>query len=203
MLDYTDKIKESDELRKLGLQSKLNIILKDFLKNSYEIVFSIHDAEVSNMFSICLMQILQLDMCEDEDEDMDITKLAYYNMTNVVEACENQELQIEALRLRVLLLASFGENLNDSLVTIFYKDKDYSTAEYMAQRNICDDYIKKMQVSDIYTIDDISEGSYKDGLLSDISNALEEDISFDNEEIKKAELLHKVLYAYIKARYKK
>jgi hypothetical protein len=202
-MDYTDKIKESAEFRRLGLQSKLNKNLKEFLKHRYEIVFSIHDAEIANMFSICMMQVLQLDMCEDEDEDIDLSKLIYFNISNVIEHCDDQELQIETLRIRTLLLASFGENLNDSLLSIFFKDKQYSTDEYMAQRNLCDDFLKKMQLSDIYTIDDISEGIYKDGLLTDIANTIEEDATYNNDEIKEAELMHKVLYAFIKAGYKK
>lgn len=202
-MDYTDKIKECNGFRTMGLQSKVNAYLREFLKSRYEIVFSIHDAEIANMFSICLIQILQLDMCEDEDEDIDVCKLAYFNISNVIEACQDEAQQIEAYRLRTLLLAGFGENLNESILSIFYNERKYSTDEYMAQRNICEDYLKKMQLSDIFTIDDITEGKYSDGLLNDISNTIEEDTSFAPKEIEEAALMHKILYAYIKTSFRK
>jgi len=202
-MEWTEIIRECIEFRQLGLQSKLNKHLRNILTNRYEITFSIHDAEIANMFTLCLIQILQLDMCEDEEEDIDVCKLAYFNVSNLIEACDNQEIKIEAYRLRTLLLASFGEYLNDSILSVFYSDRQYSSEEYMVQRNICEDYIKKMQLSDIYTIDDITEGQYNDGLLTEISNTIEEDTAKNTEEIEKAALMHKILYRYIKAGFKK
>lgn len=202
-MDYIDKINECDNYRKLGLQSKVNPLLREFLKNRYEIVFTLHDAEIANKFTLCLFQILQLDMCEDEEEEIDVCKLAYFNVSNLIQACEDDSIKIESYRLRALLLSHFGELLIDSLVKIFYSERRYSTEEYMAQRSICDDYINKMQLSDIYTIDDITEGTYNDGLLGDISNSLDEETVHTPDEIEKAALMHNVLYAYIKTGYKK
>jgi len=202
-MTYINKIKECNNFRNLGLQSKVNSLLREFLTKRYEIVFSLHDAEVSNMFTLCLIQILQLDICEDEEEEIDVCKLAYFNVSNVISTCEDESFKIEAYKYRTILLANFGELLTDGLVNVFYNERQYSSEEFMAQRSICDEYIKKMQLSDIYTIVDISEGKYSDGLLNDISNSIEEEISNDPEEIQKAALMHDVLYAYIKAGYKK
>lgn len=202
-MNYSDKIQEFLLLKKAGKQTQVNKLLKEFLEKRYEIAFILDDAKIAHSFMIALLQILSLDLCEDEDEEMDVAKLSYFIISKIINETTNEEIKIECLRLRIILLNSFGELLLESIIRAFYTKSKYNSDEYMAQRNLCSDYIIRMQISDTYIIDDISEGKYSDSLLNDIFNSLEKKVESDEKEIKEAELIHKILHAYIKVGYKK
>ena len=71
-------------------------------------------------------------------------------------------------------------------------------------RNLALECIDKMQLADMYLLEDIAPDFIdRDEQIADACNAIETDTSLPEEEIEKARLLHKVMHAYLKSKYKK
>ena len=71
-------------------------------------------------------------------------------------------------------------------------------------RNLALESIARMQLSDLFYIEQhFGERIDRDEQLNDVFNAIEIAPNLSEEELKEADLMHKVLYAYLKVKYKK
>ena len=184
-------------LKKEGKQSEINSLLRKILDKRNLIGTNITDPRKANTFVLTLIHILQIDMCKDEDEDIKVCQFAYYILGKILHSDIDIEIKIEAFRLRIILLSSFGDYLINTIISIFFSDKKYTSEEFMKQRILCEEYIKRMQLSDFFNIDDLSEGTYNDLLLIDIYNSLDYQSENKVEELKEADFIHNILYKYI------
>lgn len=189
------------ELSEQGKHSESRKVLKDIYSDRHHLINSI-DLERSNKLAKCLIQAIKMEIPQNEDEEIDTALISYYCSSNAIENSNNAELSIEALKNRVILLFLYGELLVDILVSIIYTKETYVEEALMHQRKLCEELIRKMQLVDIYNIDDLSEGNESDPVIDQICNNIETESCLSEEDTSNTELIHKVLYTYIKSVFK-
>ena len=199
--DYSEKIDLCLDLNEQGKHSESRKLLKDIYNNRHLIIKNLNKAS-SNKLAKCLTQAIQLEIPENEDEEIDTALIIYYCSSNIIENSNDNELIIDALRNRVILLYLYGELLIDSLISIIFTKETYPEEALMLQRNICLELINKMQLVDIYNMNERSDDTANDPAIDQICNSLEANTSIDSEEYSNAELMQKVVYNYIKAALK-
>lgn len=189
------------ELTDKGQHSEARKLLKEIYSERHHLINNI-DPERSNKLAKCLIQAIKMEIPQNEDEEIDTALIAYYCSSNAIENCNNKNLSIESLKNRVILLFLYGELLVDILVSIIYTKEVYVEEALMHQRKLCEELIRKMQLVDIYNIDDLSEGEESDPVIDQICNNIETENCLNQEETANTELMHKVLYTYIKSAFK-
>jgi hypothetical protein len=199
--DYSEKINLCLELNENGKHSEAKKLLKEIYKERHNIIKNIDD-ETSNKLAKSLIQAIKLEIPENEDEEIDTALIIFYCTSNTIENSKDNATIIEALRNRVILLYLYGELLIDSLISIIFTKETYPEEAMSHQRKLCTDLINQMQLVDLYRIDDLTDDDANDSLIDEICNTIEANTSLDNEEYSKAELMHKVVYTFIKSALK-
>jgi len=199
--DYSEKINLCLDLNEKGKYSESRKLLKEIYKDRHNIIKIINN-ETSNKLTKCLIQAIKLEIPESEDEEIDTALIIYYCTSNTIENSNDNTIIIDALRNRVIFLYLFGELLIDSLISIIFTKEAYPEEALMHQRKLCEELINKMQLVDIYNIDDHCDDTTNDPIIDEICNKLESENSLDKEESSNAELMHKIVYNYIKSALK-
>ena len=153
------------------------------------------DAEFSDL--LCKALLLELD--EEEEESIELAELAYVCM------CEGLRQEpanlYEQIKRRVILLHYFADYFTDSIIEIFLKK--YREDNLLQARSLALDSFARMQLSDIFYIEQhFGERIDEDEQLNDICNAIELAPNLTDQELEEADLMHRVLHAYLKAKYK-
>lgn len=150
-------------------------------------------------FSEALFKILLLELDEDENDSIETVELAYTALAAVVN--DPAAVTPAHYKRRLLLLHYFSDYFTDAVIEIFFKK--YRENNLLEARNMALECIERMQLSDMLRL----EEQYPDFIngdeqLADACNAI--GLSPDLSETGRAEagLLHKVLHAYLKAKYK-
>lgn len=150
-------------------------------------------------FSEALFKILLLELDEDENDSIETAELAYTALAAVVN--DPAAVTPAHYKRRLLLLHYFSDYFTDAVIEIFFKK--YRKNNLLEARNMALECIERMQLSDMLRL----EEQYPDFIngdeqLADACNAI--GLSPDLSETGRAEagLLHKVLHAYLKAKYK-
>lgn len=150
-------------------------------------------------FSESLFKILLLELDEEENESIETAELAYAALASVMN--DAASVTPGHYKRRLLLLHYFSDYFTDSVIEIFLKK--YRENNLLEARNMALECIEKMQLADMLRL----EEEYPDFIngdeqLTDACNAI--DLSPDLSEAERAEagLLHRVLHAYLKAKYK-
>lgn len=148
-------------------------------------------------FSDALYKILILELDEEENDSIETAELAYMALNTVL----LKESKPELYKRRLLLLHYFSDYLTDAIIEIFLTK--YRKDNLLGARQLAIECIEKMQLSDMFWL----EENYPDFLntdeqLTDACNAIETDPDLPEGERESASLMHKVLYAYLKAKYK-
>lgn len=149
-------------------------------------------------YADALYKMLLLDMDEEEEDSIEIAELAYLCLSTVLKQnCRTPE----HYKRRLLLLHYFGDYFTDSVIEIFLSQ--YRSDNLLQARNLAMECLEKMQLSDMFYLEE-REPDFINGdeQLSDACNAIETNPDLSEEERANAALLHKVLYAYLKAKYK-
>ena len=107
----------------------------------------------------------------------------------------------EHYKRRLLLLHYFSDYFTDAVIEIFLKK--YREDNLLEARNMALECIEKMQLADMLLL----EEQYPDFIngdeqWADACNALTLSPDVSETERAEADLLHKVLHAYLKAKYK-
>jgi len=202
-----------DEIDSATLQGDRKIITRNLKKILIERKSFIEDCKkfkLYDAFSENLYKALLLELDEEEEDSIETAELAYLSVVHAIDeehkffdsgsTRESDGLAI-LYRRRILLLHFFNDYLLDTLVEIFLKN--YRKDNMLLARNLADECIQKMQVVDIMFLEDnFGEFIDNDEQLSDVYSKL--NISFDltEKETLEASTLHKVLYAYLKVKYK-
>lgn len=150
-------------------------------------------------FSESLFKILLLELDEEENESIETAELAYAALASVMN--DAASVTPGHYKRRLLLLHYFSDYFIDSVIEIFLKK--YRENNLLEARNMALECIEKMQLADMLRL----EEEYPDFIngdeqLTDACNAI--GLSPDLSEAERAEagLLHRVLHAYLKAKYK-
>ena len=180
-----------DVLREIGELSNIHADRKKLRANLLEIrdhrlayYNQSNEKELQAEFSDALFKILLLELDEEEEESIEIAELAYLGLGHIF---RRPELPTpELYKRRLLLLHYFCDYFTDSIIEVFLSK-----------------YREDMQLSDMfYPQENATDFIDGDEQLSDACNGIETDPRLSEEEKANAALLHKVLYAYLKAKYK-
>ena len=150
-------------------------------------------------FADLLCKALLLELDEEEEESIELAELAYVSLCEELKKGDADP--YEQRKMRVILLHYFADYLTDSIIEIFLKK--YREDNLLQARNLALDSIARMQLSDIFHI----EQHYgvridEDEQLNDICNDIDIAPNLSDQELAEADLMHRVLHAYLKAKYK-
>ncbi len=193
----TAKINLFFELNEKGKHSEARKLLKEIYSVRYHLIKTI-DIEDSNKLSKCLIQAIKIEIPKNEDEEINTALISYYCSSNSIKNSNDTEFIIDSLKSRIILLFLYGDLLLDVIVSIIYTQNNYTQEALMQQRKICEELIRKMQLVDIYRIDDLTDGKTLDPTIEQICNNIETENCLSEEETSNIELIHKVLFSYTK-----
>lgn len=150
-------------------------------------------------FSEALFKILLLELDEEENDSIETAELAYAGLSSVMNNPDS--VTPEHYKRRLLLLHYFSDYFTDAVIEIFLKK--YRKDNLLEARNMALECIEKMQLADMLLL----EEQYPDFIngdeqLADACNALTLSPDLSETDRAEADLLHKILHAYLKAKYK-
>ncbi|MCZ4694843.1 hypothetical protein [Ancylomarina euxinus] len=150
--------------------------------------------------SIILM--LHLDLVDDEEKSIGLVLLAYLFLSKGIQK-EEQMPEIDLCEMfrirkdRVILLKSFDDFFVDSLQEIYYANEKATDREtYNQQRKAALSRLPLMEFSDIYDIEQDYPNLRDDEFLLDTANFIELEDEITSENLREAQLLHKILFKH-------
>lgn len=182
-----------------GDRKSLNRNLRELMKERREYYKQSHEKGLQAEFSDALFKILLLELDEEEEESIEIAELAYLGLGNAF--MPSQSPTAEDYKRRLLLLHYFCDYFTDSIVEVFLSR--YRENNMLLARNLAIECLEKMQLSDMLYLEE-NEPDFINGdeQIADACNNIATDPNLSETEKAEALLLHKVLYAYLKAKYK-
>ena len=180
--DLEDVLREIGELSNIHAdRKKLRANLREIRDHRLAYYNQSNEKELQAEFSDALFKILLLELDEEEEESIEIAELAYLGLGHIF---RRPELPTP-----------------DSIIEVFLSK--YREDNILQARSLAIECLEKMQLSDMFYLEE-NATDFIDGdeQLSDACNGIETDPRLSEEEKANAALLHKVLYAYLKAKYK-
>ncbi|WP_251620157.1 hypothetical protein [Odoribacter lunatus] len=179
-----------------GLSEKLRLLMQH-RKAYYHESCQLH---LEDELSDSLFKVLLLELDEEEAESIETAELAYLGIASVLKD-DSPGITPEHYKRRLLLLHYFSDYFTDAIIEIFLKK--YRENNLLEARNMALECIEKMQMADILQLEKTyPEFIDADEQLTDACNSLQFPPDFSEEAQQEADLLHKVLYAYLKAKHR-
>jgi len=149
-------------------------------------------------FSDALYKTLLLELDEEEEDSIETAELTYLTLGAVLKTGKASP---EHYKRRLLLLHYFSDFFTDAIIEVFLSR--FKENNRLQARTLALECLEKMQLSDMFYLEE-NEADFIEGdeQISDACNAIETDPDLSAEEKENAALLHQVLYAYLKAKYK-
>lgn len=178
-----------------ALRSLLKKVIPDRLSYFHECRGLSRQEEYADM----LYKILLLELDEEEEESIELAELAYLGISESI--ASNPDNLYECVKKRIILMHYFADYLTDSLIEVFLKK--YRESNLLDARNLALESIERMQLSDIFFMEqNFGERIDRDEQLTDVSNTIDLAPNLTDQELEEAQLMHRVLYAYLKAKYR-
>ncbi len=179
-----------------GNRRALSSALRELMENKTGYYHESERAGLLDAYSDALYKILLLDLDQEEEDSIEIAELAYLGLGTVL---RQEEAAFDHYKRRILLMHYFSDYFTDSVIDIFLKK--YRAENSLQARNLAMECIEKMQLADINFLEEHQpEYINQDEQLIDACNRIETEPDLQEQE--EALLLHKILYAYLKAKYK-
>ena len=147
-----------------------------------------------------LILILHLDLIDDEEKSIGLVLLAYLFLSKGIHN-EEQMPEIDLCEMfrirkdRIILLKSFDDFFVDSLHEIYYANEKATDREaYNEQRKAVLSRLPLMEFSDIYDIEQDYPNLKDDEFLLDTANFIEMEDEITSDNLREAQLLHKILF---------
>ena len=194
-----DILNEIQTLSNSGNRRGLTAVLRQVMVNRRLLYFQSIDENLEEEFADALYKILLLELDEEEEESIEIAELAYLGLGSIIKTTSPGN--PEHYKRRLLLLHYFCDYFTDSIIEVFLAQ--YRKDSLLQARTLAIECLEKMQLSDMFHLEENNaEFIEKDEQITDACNTIETDADLSEEEKTNAALLHKVLYAYLKAKYK-
>lgn len=182
-----------------GKRKELTTALRTLMDNRREYFHLSESEALLDEYADALYKMLLLELDEEEEESIEIAELAYLGIGAILKGEGSHK--PEYYKRRLLLLHYFCDYFTDAVIEVFlsrYRDENRLQA-----RSLAIECLEKMQLSDLYYLEE-NEPDFvdKDEQIADACNAIEIGPELPESERAEAALLHKVLYAYLKAKYK-
>ena len=197
MSDLKEILKTVDKQSQQGKRKELTQTLRVLMQDRRKYFQQSVQEELQKEFSDALYKTLLLELDDEEEDSIELAELTYLALGSILKTENNPEYY----KRRLLLLHYFSDFFTDSVIEIFlarFREENRLQARALAM-----ECIEKMQLSDMFYLEE-NEADFINGdeQLSDACNAIETNPDLSAEERADAALLHKVLYAYLKAKYK-
>lgn len=197
--DLKNILTKVQDSSRTGNRRELSSTLRQLLGNRREYYRQSVEEELLDDFADALYKILLLELDEEEEDSIEIAELAYLGIGTVLQQGDTPS--PELYKRRLLLLHYFCDYFTDSVIEIFLKK--YRADNLLQARNLAIECLEKMQLSDMFYLEeDEPDFINRDEQLADACNTIETDVNLSEEERQGARLLHKVMYAYLKTKYK-
>lgn len=197
-MDLRDILKEIEEFSREGNRKGMTAALRLIIYNRRLFYKQSVEGVLQKEFSDALYKILLLELDEEEEESIETAELAYLGL-----GCLSDEASVdpEHYKRRLLLLHYFCDYFTDSIIEVFLAR--FREDNILQARNLAIECLEKMQLSDMFYLEE-NEPAFieKDEQIADACNTIVTDPDLSDQERKDAALLHKVLYAYLKTKYK-
>ena len=160
-----------------GDRKALRLLLKKVIPDRFHYYHESRDITRQEEYADLLYKILLLELDEEEEESIELAELAYLGISECISSAPVHI--YECLKKRIILMHYFADYFTDSL-------------------------IERMQLFDIFLIEqNFDDRIDRDEQLTDVCNGIELAPNLTDEELTEAQLMHQVLYAYLKAKYRK
>ena len=144
-----------------------------------------------------LYKILLLELDEEEEESIELAELAYLGFSERI-ACDPENLY-DRVKKRIILMHYFADYFTDSMIEV----KKYRENNLLEARKLALESLERMQLFDILFMEqNFGNRIDRDEQLADVSNGIELAPNLSDQELEEAQLMHRVLYAYLKAKYR-
>ena len=197
-MDLRDILKEIEEFSREGNRKGMTAALRLIMNNRRQFYGQSVESALQKEFSDALYKILLLELDEEEEESIETAELAYLGL-----GCLSDEAPVdpEHYKRRLLLLHYFCDYFTDSIIEVFLAR--FREDNILQARNLAIECLEKMQLSDMFYLEE-NEPAFieRDEQIADACNTIVTDPDLSDQERKDAALLHNVLYAYLKAKYK-
>lgn len=181
-----------------GNRKELTSSLRQLLTNRQNYYQESISLDRQDAFSDALFKILLLELDEEEEESIEIAEMAYIGIGSVLSTPASTA---EHYQRRLLLLHYFSDYFTDAIIEIFLKK--YRKENMLEARKLALECLEKMQLSDMFWLEEnYPQFIDQNRQLAEACNSIETDPDLTEEEKREAALLHKVLYAYLKTKYK-
>ena len=182
-----------------GNRRDLCAVLHSLMDNRQEYYHQLSDASMTEGYADGLYKTLLLELDQEEEESIETAELAYIALCSLI---AGETATPEHYKRRLLLLHYFCDYFTDSIIQVFLAA--YSKEHILQARNLALECIEKMQLADMFHLEEHAPDFIEhDEQIIDACNAIETDADLPDTERAEAALLHKVLYAYLKTKYKK
>lgn len=181
-----------------GNRKELASSLRQLMNNRQAYYRESISLSIQDDFSDALFKILLLELDEEEEESIEIAEMSYVGIGSVLYTPVSTA---EHYQRRLLLLHYFSDYFTDAIIEIFLKK--YRKDNMLEARKLALECLEKMQLADMFWLEENYPHFIDNNTqLAEACNSIEMDPNLTEEEKKEAALLHKVLYAYLKAKYK-
>ncbi|MDY3033079.1 MAG: hypothetical protein SOR65_04005 [Odoribacter sp.] len=182
-----------------GNRRDLCAVLHSLMDNRREYYHQLSDASMTEGYADGLYKTLLLELDQEEEESIETAELAYIALCSLI---AGETATPEHYKRRLLLLHYFCDYFTDSIIQVFLAA--YRKDHILQARNLALECIEKMQLADMFHLEEHTPDFIEhDEQIIDACNAIETDADLPDTERAEAALLHKVLYAYLKTKYKK
>lgn len=198
-----DKLKELlsevQDQSMAGNRKGLSTALRQLMNNRRTYYQQSMEENVQGEYADALYKILLLELDEEEEDSIEIAELTYLSLGCAIQ--QSGPATPEYYKCRLLLLHYFCDFFTDAIIEVFLSG--YRTENILQARSLAVECLEKMQLADMIHLEE-EEADFinKDEQLADACNAIETDPDLSDEGRRNAALLHKVLLAYLKAKYK-
>ncbi|MDL2231459.1 hypothetical protein LJB85_01820 [Porphyromonadaceae bacterium OttesenSCG-928-L07] len=186
--------------QKKGDRKLLTTELKTVMEN--RIPFYRHSVsnDLNDELSDLLFKALLLELDKEENDSIETAEMAYVGISNVVNN-GNEGITFEHYKRRLLLIHYFADYFTDAVIGVFLEK--YRNEHMLETRSMAFECLRKMLLSDLSEIERrFPEQIEKDEQLCEACNSIENLNDFSEEERLEAELMHKVLHAFLNVKYK-
>ena len=175
-----------------GDRKALRLLLKKVIPDRFHYYHESRDITRQEEYADLLYKILLLELDEEEEESIELAELAYLGISESISTAPTH----------IILMHYFSDYFTDSLIEVFLKK--YRENNLLEARNLALESIERMQLFDIFLIEqNFDDRIDRDEQLTDVCNDIELAPNLTDEELTEAQLMHQVLYAYLKAKYRK
>lgn len=197
--DLKDILDEIQETSREGNRKTLALTLRQLMGNRREYYKQSIEKGISGEYADALYKVLLLEMDEEEEDSIEIAELSYMGICEAIRQPEQGN--PELYKQRLLLLHYFCDYFTDSIIEIFLKK--FRTDNLLQARSLAIECLEKMQLSDMFYLEENARDFInRDEQIADACNSIETDTNFSDAELQEIELLHQVMFAYLKTKYK-